>query len=111
MISLQQLLALIIISFLISRLIRQKKKKQVGGNEFVLWLTFWLGSALAILFLKELDYLAARLGFSASGINLLFYAAILALFYFIFRLRLRVAKLDRDLTDLTREMTLLKKKD
>jgi hypothetical protein len=111
MISLQQLLALIIIIFLITRLINQKNKKQISGNEFALWLTFWIGSALAILFLKELDYLTARLGFTASGINLLFYAATLGLFYFIFRLRLRVAKLDRDLTDLTREMTLLKKKD
>ena len=111
MISLQQFLALIIIAFFISRLIVQKKKKSVSGNEFVLWLSFWICSGLAILFLKEFDKLAATLGFSASGINLLFYAAILALFYFIFRLRLRVAKLDRDLTDLTREMTLFKKKD
>ena len=109
MISLQQFLALIVISFFIYRLIKQKKKKQVGGNEFSLWLGFWIISALAILFLKKLDYLAATLGFSASGISLLFYGAILILFYFIFKLRLRLAKLDRDLTDLTREITLLKK--
>ena len=109
MISLEQFLALIIIAFFIYRLIKQKNKKQVGGNEFVLWLTFWLASAVAILFLKELDHIAAALGFSASGINLLFYGAILILFYFIFKLRLRLAKLDRDLTDLTREITLLKK--
>ncbi len=111
MISLQQLLALIIIAFFVYRLIKQKNKKQIGGNEFVLWLSFWLGSALAILFLKEFDKIAANLGFSASGISLLFYGAILILFYFIFKLRLRLAKLDRDLTDLTRELTLLKKKD
>jgi len=109
MISLQQLLALLVIGFFIYRLFKQRNKKQVGGNEFVLWLSFWIVSALAILFLKKLDYLAASLGFSASGINILFYGAILILFYFIFKLRLRIAKLDRDLTDLTREVTLLKK--
>lgn len=109
MISLQQFLALLVIAFFIYRLIKQKRKKQVGGNEFVWWLSFWTFSALAIIFLKKLDYLAASLGFSASGINLLFYGAILILFYFIFKLRLRLAKLDRDLTDLTREITLLKK--
>lgn len=109
MISLQQLLALIIISFFVFRLIKQKNKKEVGLNEFILWLIFWLSSAIAILFLKKLDYFAATLGFSASGINLLFYGATLILFYFIFKLRLRLAKLDRDLTDLTREITLLKK--
>jgi len=111
MITLQQLLALIIIGFFVYRLVQQKNKKQIGGNEFYLWLTFWVGSALAILFLKEFDKLASTLGFSASGINLLFYCATLILFYFIFKLRLNLAKLDRDLTDLTREITLLKKKD
>jgi hypothetical protein len=109
MISLQQFLALGIIAFFIYRLIKQKYKKQISGNEFVLWLSFWISSGLAIIFLKEFDKLAATLGFSASGINLLFYGAILILFYFIFKLRLRLAKLDRDLTDLTRELTLLKK--
>lgn len=111
MITLQQIIALIIIAFFIYRLIKQKKKRQVSGNEFYLWLIFWIVSGLAIIFLKELDKLAASFGFSASGINLLFYCATLVLFYFIFKLRLNLAKLDRDLTDLNREMTLLKKKD
>lgn len=111
MVSLQQIIALVIIAILIYRLFSQKKKKQISGNEFILWLTFWSGSGLAILFLKELDRIAADLGFSASGINLLFYAATLVLFYFIFKLRLHLAKLDRDLTDLNRELTLMRKKD
>lgn len=111
MISLQQILALLIIIFFIYKLIKQKKKKQINGNEFYLWLTFWVISGLAIVFLKELDKLAASFGFSASGINLLFYCATLTLFYFIFKLRLNLAKLDRDLTDLNREVTLFKKQN
>ena len=55
--------------------------------------------------------MAGHLGFTARGINLLFYGATLILFYFIFKLRLHLAKLDRDLTDLNRELTLSKKKD
>lgn len=109
MISFQQFLALIIITFFVSRLIGQIKKKQISRSEFILWLSFWSVSALAIIFLKELDKIASKLGFSASGINLLFYTAVLVIFYLIFRLRLRLAKLDRDLTDLNRSVTLLKK--
>jgi len=109
MISFQQFLALIIIAFFVSRLIKQKNKKEIGRGEFGLWLFFWIFSALAIIFLKELDRLASNLGFSASGINLLFYGAILVLFYLIFKLRLRLAKMDRDLTDLNRALTLIKK--
>ena len=109
MISFQQFLALIIIAFFITRLVKQKNKQQVSSSEFWLWLFFWTGSALAIIFLKQLDHLASALGFTASGINLLFYGAILVLFYFVFKLRLRQAKLDKDITDLNRHLTLLKK--
>lgn len=109
MISFQQFLALVIIAFFISRIVKQKKQEQISAGEFWLWLCFWIFSALAIIFLKELDSLASSLGFTASGINLLFYGAILVLFYFIFKLRLRLAKMDRDLTDLNRHLTLINK--
>lgn len=109
MISFQQFLALIIIAFFITRLIKQRNKQQVNSSEFWLWLSFWSLSGIAIIFLKQLDKLASILGFTASGINLLFYGSILVLFYFIFKLRLRLAKLDKDITDLNRHLTLIKK--
>lgn len=105
---LQELLALSLITFFISRLFVQKKKKTINRNEFVLWLIFWLLAAASILLLKNIDHLVAQLGFSSSGITVLFYAAVFILFYLVFKLRLNFAKMDRDLTTLTREMAILK---
>lgn len=105
---LQQVIALIIILFFISRLFQQKKKKQIAGNEFIFWLSFWALGALAIVFLKPLDSLVNSLGFSASAINYLLYLAILVLFYLIFKLRLKLSKLDKDLTELVRHLSLKK---
>lgn len=102
----QQILALLVILFFITRLGKQRRKKQISGSEFALWLGFWLLSALAIIFLKQLDKWAASLGFSASGINLLFYVATLFLFYLVFKLRLHLARLDKDLTILARQQAL-----
>jgi len=102
----QQLVALIVIIFFVFRLFKQKRKKQINGNEFTLWLVFWSISALAIIFLKPLDQLTAALGLSASGINLLFYVATLVLFYFIFKMRLHLARLEQDLTTLARREAL-----
>jgi len=102
----QQLVALIVIIFFVFRLFKQKRKKQINGNEFILWLVFWSISALAIIFLKPLDQLTAALGLSASGINLLFYVATLVLFYFIFKMRLHLARLEQDLTTLARREAL-----
>ncbi len=105
---LQQLLAIIIILFFVFRLVIQKKKNLISKNEFFLWLSFWALSAGAIIFIKQIDRLVASLGFSGSGINFLIYLAVLALFYLVFRLRLDLAKMDRNLTEIVRQMTLKK---
>lgn len=106
----QQIIAIIIIAFFIFRLFNQKKNKEITPNEFLLWLSFWLMSGLAVIFIKQIDKLVAYLGFSGSGINFLIYLAVLALFYLAFRLRLSLAKLDRQLTELSRQITLNEKK-
>jgi hypothetical protein len=103
---LQQIIALIFIAIFIWRLFEQKRKKQIGNNEFILWLSFWLLGALAIIFIRSLDKLLIKLGFSGSGINFLLYLAVISLFYFVFKLRLKLSKMEKNLTDLVREITL-----
>ncbi|MGE5426180.1 MAG: DUF2304 family protein [Bacillota bacterium] len=103
---LQQIIALIFIAFFIWRLLIQKKRKQVGSNEFVFWLSFWIVGALAIIFIRALDRLLSAIGFSGSGINFLLYLAVITLFYFVFKLRLKLSKLETSLTELVRTVTL-----
>lgn len=107
---LQQIIALIIILFFIFRLLDQKNKKEINRNEFSLWFIFWLIAAGAIIFIKQIDWLLQFFGFSLSGINFLIYLAVLALFYLVFRLRLSLAKLDRNLTEVARHVALNNKK-
>ncbi|MFA6995488.1 MAG: DUF2304 domain-containing protein [Patescibacteria group bacterium] len=107
---LQQVIAIIIILFFVFRLSEQKKKKDINNKELVLWLIFWLLAAVAIIFIKELDRLVAWLGFSGGSINFLIYLAVLILFYLVFHLQLNLAKLDRNLTDIVRHLSLNDKK-
>jgi hypothetical protein len=102
----QQIIALILILFFLSNLIKQRKNRDLKKNEFILWLSFWSLGALAIIFIKELDKLVANLGFSGTGINLLLYLSLFTLFYLVFRLRLKIAKLDNQITKIVREITL-----
>jgi len=104
----QQIIALLFIILFVLRLYQQRKKKQINGNEFLFWLSFWSLGAIAIIFIKQLDALLAQLGFSSGGINFLLYLAVLSLFYFIFKLRLKINKLEKNLTDLVREIALKK---
>ena len=104
----QQIIALIIIAFFLSRLFWQKQKKQVNANEFIFWLIFWILAATAIISLKWIDKLVANLGFSGSGIDILFYIAVIILFYLIFKLRLRLVKIEKDITKLVRNIAIKK---
>ncbi len=103
---LQQIIALAIIAVFIWRLGIQKNKKQINQNEFVFWLVFWGIGILAIIFIRDIDSLVNYLGFSGSGINFLLYLAIIVMFYLIFKLRLNIAKMDKNLTEIVRKITL-----
>ncbi len=105
---LQQTLALIIIIFFLFRLIDKKNKKQINGHEFLLWLIFWFLSLGAIIFLKKIDALVAWLGFSGAAINILVYLAILILIYQVFRMRLNIAKMEKNISELNQALTLKK---
>jgi len=107
---LQQSIAIIIILIFIIRLFVLQKQKKIPAGEFIFWLLFWLIAAAGIIFVKDLDRLAADFGFSASGIQIIIYAAVAVLFYLNFRLRLKVEKMDKDITQVIREVALREKK-
>lgn len=104
----QQILAIIIIAFFLIRLFRQKKKNKITSSEFSVWLVFWLVALIAIIFLKQIDALVADLGFSGTGINVLVYLALLVLIYFVFRMRLTLAKMEKNISELNQALTLKK---
>lgn len=102
----QQIIALIIIAWFLARLYWQKQKNLISLNEFVFWLIFWLLAALLIICLKFIDKLVAYLGFSGTGIEVLLYLGMAALFYFIFRLRLKLEKIEKDITAIVKNIAL-----
>ena len=105
---LQQILALIVILFFLARLFKQKNKKQINGSEFLLWLIFWILALGAIIFLKQIDSFVAWLGFSGTAINILVYITVLALIYQVFRMRLAIAKMEKNISELNQVLTLKK---
>jgi hypothetical protein len=105
---LQQIIAILVIIFFIARLFWQKQSKLISANEFIFWLIFWLLAAASIMSLRLIDQLVASIGFSGSGIEVLLYIAIAILFYLIFRLRLKLEKVERDLTKIVSHIAIKK---
>ncbi len=106
----QQIIGLIIIIYFLIRLYSQKKQKQINANEFYFWLIFWIIAGAAILLLKQIDLLVRNLGFTASGIDVLLYLAVVMLFYFVFRLRIRMARMEQDITKVVKEVAIRNEK-
>ncbi|MFH1089354.1 MAG: DUF2304 family protein [Candidatus Uhrbacteria bacterium] len=88
----------------------QKHKKTISSGEFVFWLVFWLITLVLVFFLKQLDQLVSSLGFSVSAIQVAVYLAIAVLFYFIFRVRLKLEKIEENLTKINEVVTKQLKK-
>lgn len=106
----QQIIAILIILLFFFNIFNQWKKKTITNNEFFFWAIFWIFGIITIILIKPIDKLVSNLGFSSSGISLVFYLAVMVLFYLIFKLRLRVLKVEKDITDLARKISLEERK-
>lgn len=108
---LQESIGLAVVLFFIIRLAWQFYKDQISKTQVIFWTGFWFLAGLLIVFIHSIDAFVAKLGFSSTGIQLLFYVAVALLFYWIFRLRLTIDKMSREITSLTRSIALLSKKN
>lgn len=100
----QVIIAILIIAYFIAKLFWQQRKGVIPKNEFNFWLVFWVAGLILVLCLKQLDKFVALIGFSASAIQVLLYLSVAVLFYFIFRIRLRLDKMDENITKIVEEV-------
>jgi hypothetical protein len=103
---LQQLIAIIIIVLIIWRISARFQKKEISSRSFWSWLIFWLIALLVVIFLRQIDFVAARIGIIASGIELLVYVSVVLAFYLIFRIFVRLDKIEKDITKIVREVAI-----
>lgn len=99
----QIIAALIIIIFFLSKTYWQRKNNKISKSEFIFWFIFWIAAGLFIVLLKKIDYLVASLGFTASGIDVLAYFSIAVIFYFIFKIVIKIEKIEKNITKIIRD--------
>jgi hypothetical protein len=100
-----QMMILIFIVFAISRVILKFKKKETTYQLFFLWMIFWLLVAFSTIFPEWLSFISNKIGVG-RGVDVAIYVAILALFYLVFRLFVKFEKVDRQLSEIVRKISL-----
>lgn len=72
---------------------------------FILWIVFWIIILIFAFIPKITDPIAFVFGIG-RGLDLLFILGILGCFYLIFRLYVKIDKLDQNITELVRKLAI-----
>ena len=97
-----QIILILVIVLIVFRLLYQLKNKAIGLSQFFIWLLIWLSAMVVIWYPNITTYLAGILGIG-RGVDLVIYVSTVVIFYLMFRLLLRIEKIERDITKIVRE--------
>jgi hypothetical protein len=102
-----QIAALIFAVIHIARLLALWKGKKIPGKSALLWFFVWFAVLVVVFATPVIDALSRPVGVG-RGIDLVVYIAIMVLFYMIFQLHMKIDKIEREITKVTRESALKK---
>ena len=100
-----QLLITLVALFGLFGTLRRFKKGTIGRLELVVWLILWAGVGGLIWNPNVTNLIAGFLGVG-RGADAVFYIAIVALFYTIFRLHGKIENLEHQLSELVKKIAL-----
>jgi hypothetical protein len=102
------LIQIILIAFAVLALLRafmQFRKGNLNLAWLLFWLLFWAAVGIAVLLPQTTDMLAAFVGVG-RGVDVVMDLSLIALFYLVFRLFIKLEKIERDITKLVRSISL-----
>lgn len=107
------IIKVVIILFVVFVLFRtwlRFKQKDITSRELSIWTIFWLLVVGATLAPQQTDVVAQVVGVG-RGADLLVYLSIIALFFLVFKIIVKLEKIDKDVTEVVRNTAINKNKD
>jgi len=102
-----QIILIFIIAFIVIRLVAKFRTGEMTMVGFCGWLAIWLAACGIIIWPDATVYVANVVGIG-RGSDLVIYLSIIFLFYTIFRLTLRIEKMEKNLTKVVSEQAIKK---
>lgn len=100
-----QLILILIILAIIFHSLSQWRSRKIGRLAFGLWLLLWLAALIIVVFPKLTSWLANLVGIG-RGADLVIYLALIAAFYLLFKLLMRLEKMEKDISKIVRTLAL-----
>ncbi|MFA5047537.1 MAG: DUF2304 domain-containing protein [Patescibacteria group bacterium] len=103
-----KIILLIIVAIIVLRLIFRFKGKDLDVLAFISWLAIWVLAAVIVVFPELTSFIASRVGIG-RGADLVVYLSIIFIFYLLFRLLLRLERIEKNITQITSHLALKEK--
>ncbi len=103
-----QLLLILFFLFALVKVIGRFKAGELSWGATVGWALFWVVATVVVLLPDSTAFFAKIVGIG-RGTDLVVYIAVALLFFIIFRLTIKIELLNRDITKLTRKISLQEK--
>ena len=100
-----QILILAFIAFALVRTVRQFRAGRLTLAWLLFWVAFWLMAGVAVMLPQTTSTVANLVGVG-RGADLVIYVSLLALFYLVFRVFVKIEEVEREITRLVRAIAL-----
>ena len=105
-----QIIITILVILSISLVIKKKLQNKLTFGQTSTWLIMWLIVLIVFWYPESTNYLASSLNIG-RGADLIIYIAILIMFYMMFKMYLKMDKLNSDITKVVRKVGIEKASD
>lgn len=89
----------------IYKLIKQKQNNKINLLSFIFWFILWIVIAIVFYLPETTSYIANIVGIG-RGVDLAVYTSIVVIFYLLFKVFIRLNKIDREITKIVREKAI-----
>src|SRR3989338_4971846 len=100
-----KIIILLFVIFVLWRTTSRYLRGDITVRELIMWVIFWLLVGLAVVLPQKTDIIAQWLGVS-RGADLLVYLSIIVLFFVVFRIIVKLEKIDQEITKIVMEAAL-----
>ncbi|MBU0625035.1 DUF2304 family protein [Patescibacteria group bacterium] len=105
-----QLFIIAFAGFAVWRTIFRFREGVLGRGALVAWLIFWLVVVIAVAQPQVTSWVALLVGVG-RGVDAAIYISVIVLFYLVFRVFLKLEKIEHDITLLVREISLRRREE
>ena len=98
-----QIIITILVIAALSAVVNKKRQSKLSLGQAATWFILWLVVLIVFWYPESTSYLASTLGIG-RGADLITYVAILAMFFMMFRMYLRMDKMNTDITKVVRKV-------